>query len=729
MAQPPPPLPEGTLVGERFLIQALLGRGGFGITYLGFDSERKDQCVVKELAPSGSTRLDDGSLSYESIAPLEAQRLRHQFINEAQLLGKMNTRGVLPSRTSFSDFGTAYFVTDYVPNSMSLQKILLRDSRLSEDEALALFRNCLEILAVVHSFRILHRDIKPSNILVGEGGDVYLIDFGSAREWHSDVSLRHTIEHTPGYAPIEQLSEHARRGPGTDLYALCATMYEVLAGIPPPSATDRAAGVVLPPLMSVRSDVRSSLLNAIESGLALRLEHRPASCDELLQMLEGPEAVELPRPEFEVLDAQIVLLKRLRVGKRECPACRGILSQAVPLRAGACPVCREGAIKSRALNPRSCPNCRFGILKKVDNADPIKFCPCCRTGLLRTLTAFKNFRLLRFITCESCNDSFVRVREGLQRLSDAVTKSNDEWRVESERSDVVWICDSCRAQYDELFDTRREQIYPAPKPGAYKIMYADEWARVAAGLEPSVGNAECELCHADFFVDGGAITALSAPNDLHGFFENWGGQAIREYDLQWIGSGKSSGEAGLICSQCDIEFDGSELDQLKLVSTSNSVLRKRIGEILQLSDWHRIANELPIGAESDMLGTRLQIAVKRGYIEGTLAFNSAKPDQIWQGTATIVGAENILIGNGSTSVLVTNDDLQLGGGLKKTKLSLNDIEEIDFDESEDVLVLKFTGERCIEMIMEPVTLDVKLESGKLQIELDGKHLFKRLMRV
>ena len=114
MAESLNPLPEGTLIGERFLIQALLGRGGFGITYLATDTERRDLCVVKELAPAGVTRADDLQLSFANIALIEAQRLRHQFVNEAKLLARLHVRGILAVRAAFDDFGTSFYVTDYV---------------------------------------------------------------------------------------------------------------------------------------------------------------------------------------------------------------------------------------------------------------------------------------------------------------------------------------------------------------------------------------------------------------------------------------------------------------------------------------------------------------------------------------------------------------------------------------------------------------------------------------
>ena len=234
----PRPLPPGTVLSERFEIEQVLGRGGFGIAYKAIDHVREDRVVVKELAPMGLHRATDGVIELGQ----NGDRLRQSFLNEARTLAKLNVPGVLPVRSYFAELGTAYHVTEFVAGSKTLDQIISEEGRLTEEGALDVLMQVIEILEGVHDRSVLHRDIKPSNILVDRKGVATLIDFGSAREWHSDAMVTHTVQFTPGYAPPEQMSERARRGPATDIYSLCATIYHALVGEPPPSAGDRMAG-------------------------------------------------------------------------------------------------------------------------------------------------------------------------------------------------------------------------------------------------------------------------------------------------------------------------------------------------------------------------------------------------------------------------------------------------------------------------------------------------------
>ena len=117
--------------------------------------------------------------------------------------------------------------------------VLARSGRLDVDGALDILYQLLETLEGIHAESVIHRDIKPANILVLKNGETELIDFGAAREWHADVTLHHTVLFTPGYAPLEQMTERGKRGPASDIYSLSATMYHCLTGTVPPSAAER----------------------------------------------------------------------------------------------------------------------------------------------------------------------------------------------------------------------------------------------------------------------------------------------------------------------------------------------------------------------------------------------------------------------------------------------------------------------------------------------------------
>src|SRR5262245_18505356 len=106
MPAEPRSLPEGTLLAERFEIETVLGRGGFGIVYRAKDLQRNDAVVIKELAPDGTHRNAQGILNLHEDT---AHRLRQQFLNEARMMARLNLRGILPVRLGFTENGTAYY--------------------------------------------------------------------------------------------------------------------------------------------------------------------------------------------------------------------------------------------------------------------------------------------------------------------------------------------------------------------------------------------------------------------------------------------------------------------------------------------------------------------------------------------------------------------------------------------------------------------------------------------
>ena len=211
--QPLNALPRGHRLQEYELVR-VLGMGGFGMTYLGFDHHLDKAVAIKEYLPSDiATRTAD-----HSVAP-QASEFRgdfqwglERFLDEARTLARFDHRHIVKVYRFFEAHGTAYIVMEYAEGE-TLSAYLERKGTLSEAELKGILYPLLDGLAVVHGADFLHRDIKPGNIVLRDtDGSPVLLDFGSARQAIGAKSRSVTSIVTPGYAPIEQYSSRGRQG-------------------------------------------------------------------------------------------------------------------------------------------------------------------------------------------------------------------------------------------------------------------------------------------------------------------------------------------------------------------------------------------------------------------------------------------------------------------------------------------------------------------------------------
>ncbi|BCM91788.1 serine/threonine-protein kinase PrkC [Abditibacteriota bacterium] len=288
--------PRTPLHGGSFVIEELLGAGGFGLTYRARESALGREVAVKEFFPFGSTRQDGRIVPPPTVSGEEWRRELSAFREEALTLARFSHPAIVRAYAVWAESGTAYFAMEFL-RGQSLQKRLEGGKPLPVDEALAIIQSIGEALARVHEAGLLHRDIKPDNILLCNGRTV-LIDFGTAREFAADKTTPMTQLLTPGYAPLEQYGRRARFGPFTDVYALAATLYHALSGHAPPPAPDRAAGVELRPLDELNPRISSRLARAIETALEVSVPKRPQTVDAWLDLLRESQKpiVEPPPP-------------------------------------------------------------------------------------------------------------------------------------------------------------------------------------------------------------------------------------------------------------------------------------------------------------------------------------------------------------------------------------------------------------------------------------------------
>lgn len=283
-------LSAGTLLQGKYRIDRVLGQGGFGITYAATHTVLNSKVAIKELFPEGTARQGTTVAPPGTLGGGGWQELKKSFILEAQTVARFNHPAIVRVMDIFEENGTAYLVMEYLEGQPLGKPLESGPASLDLVEKIA--RDVAEALKVVHGNGLLHRDIKPDNIYLEKTGRVVLIDFGSARNFASGQSSRHTRLVTPGYAPLEQYATQATLGPYTDIYALGATLHHALTGQQPPDAVSRTTGAQLAPLPK---NMPKNLRDAVEASMQVEVTKRPQDADAFLAILGNKAAVK-PQP-------------------------------------------------------------------------------------------------------------------------------------------------------------------------------------------------------------------------------------------------------------------------------------------------------------------------------------------------------------------------------------------------------------------------------------------------
>lgn len=280
-------LSPGTMLNGRFLIGAVLGEGGFGITYIARDlqnTREKDIVAIKEFYPTGfATR--NGTVD-STVRPVTGERERRffengkdRFLKEAQTLLKLaNEPGIVRVRDFFEGNNTAYIVMEYLDGE-TLKAFQLSRDKIDYRETYRILRPVMQSLAKVHEMGLIHRDIAPDNIMLTKNG-ARLLDFGAAREVFSLDTMSLTVMLKAGYTPEEQYSKRGKQGPWTDVYAICATMYRCITGQTPLDAISRREEPLKLP-SELGENIDPQFEAVLAKGLAVRRTDRYQTLEEL----------------------------------------------------------------------------------------------------------------------------------------------------------------------------------------------------------------------------------------------------------------------------------------------------------------------------------------------------------------------------------------------------------------------------------------------------------------
>ena len=320
-------LPQGTRIRD-FEFHRVLGYGGFGITYLGWNIALDIPVAIKEYLPADlATREQDLSVVPQtSQAASDFQWGLERFLDEARTLARFQHPNIVRVHHFFEAHSTAYIAMDYVEGE-DLSAYLTRKGTLSEDELKGILYPLLDALEVVHQADFLHRDIKPGNIVLRDSdGSPVLLDFGAARQAIGVKSRSVTSIVTPGYAPIEQYSSRGRQGAWTDIYALGGVCYRVLTGQVPEDATDRMRNDPLIPVSRwCVGQASSAFLSAIDAALSVDEGDRPQSVWAWREAMEA-DAGEERRGTRDTLDVR----RKEQVAAPSEPAVKGETSDTTP---------------------------------------------------------------------------------------------------------------------------------------------------------------------------------------------------------------------------------------------------------------------------------------------------------------------------------------------------------------------------------------------------------------
>lgn len=303
--QPEYALPCNTVLHGRYLTGKVLGQGGFGITYVGWDLVLQCKCAIKEYYPNGqAVRKSTIGLELCWSDGVQAENLRktgmESFLKEAR---KMNKADHIPQvvrvRDTFIENETAYIVMDFV-EGRTLKDRLEKGGVLSWEEAKTIFFPVISAMEQVHQVGIIHRDLSPDNLMLLPDGSVKILDLGAAKDLSANNGLSSMQVAKNGFSPIEQYTQRGGTGSWSDVYSLAATMYISITGVLPLSAVDRVTDDTLawdlPGLLALPKAVRHALQKAMTVLPADRTRSMGEFLSQLRQSTPAPVRHSEPKP-------------------------------------------------------------------------------------------------------------------------------------------------------------------------------------------------------------------------------------------------------------------------------------------------------------------------------------------------------------------------------------------------------------------------------------------------
>ena len=256
----------GTVIGGRYRVRGITGRGGMSVVYLVWDEKLEKQWAMKTV---GKESREDGRLCRQSMAA------------EISLLVRLRHPG-LPRIIDVIDDGTYLSVVmDYIEGE-TLLDIVKKNGPQDQETSVRWAIELAGVLQFLHSQEppVIYRDMKPGNVMLCPDGRLVLFDFGIAREYKASGTEDTICLGTVGYAAPEQFGGRGQTDVRTDIYGLGATLYHLVTGRDPAQPPYE-----LVPVRTVRKELSSGLESVIAKCTRRDPDERYQSCTELISAL------------------------------------------------------------------------------------------------------------------------------------------------------------------------------------------------------------------------------------------------------------------------------------------------------------------------------------------------------------------------------------------------------------------------------------------------------------
>lgn len=293
------------LQGGKYRIIEKIGQGGFAITYkANFATEvtgtmgkiTTDVTVaIKEFFFADYCVRDSDNSFITVSSPTGNQifgKFKEKLRKEATILSRLRHPNIVSVFDIFEENNTIYMVMEYIDGLSLKQTIINQGGLLNEATTLRYASQLCEAVAEIHRNNVLHLDIKPGNILIDNNDNVKLIDFGISKQYNSETHTETSttpVGISKGFAPLEQYSGVSQFSPATDIYAIGATIYNMLSGQTPPESM-----YLLEEDLPHINGVSNQMWTAVTSAMQTRRNQRPQTVSELIALF--PEANKIASP-------------------------------------------------------------------------------------------------------------------------------------------------------------------------------------------------------------------------------------------------------------------------------------------------------------------------------------------------------------------------------------------------------------------------------------------------